>query len=111
MQIFFSEHFKIQLKKLKKKFPYVKRDLLDSLDDLNIENEISIGRSIYKIRIKSSDMKKGKSGGFRAYIYCYRKKNTLIPLCIYAKSQQESITETELQYHFDKMIEEMVSWN
>ena len=108
MQVFFSEYFKKQLHKLKKKFPSVKEDLLYALKSLNVENEISIGRSVYKIRIGSRDMKKGKSGGFRAYIYFYRKKDLLVPLCIYAKSDKESITDNELKFHFDKMIEELV---
>lgn len=108
MPVFFSEHFKNQLRKLKRKFPHAKQDLLARLNSLKIENEISIGRSIYKIRIGSCDMKKGKSGGFRAYIYLYFKKNLLVPLCIYAKSDKESLTEGELQYHFGKIIEELV---
>lgn len=107
MQVFFSEYFKRQLKKLKKKFPRAKDDLLDVLESLNIENEISVGRSIYKIRIGSRDMKKGKSGGFRAYIYLYRKKDMLVPLCIYAKSDKESVTDNELKFHFDKTIDEL----
>lgn len=108
MQIFFSEYFKRQLKRLKKRFPRAKDDLLDALESLNIENEISVGRSVYKIRIGSRDMKKGKSGGFRAYIYLYRKKDMLVPLCVYAKSDKESITDNELKYHFDNTIEELM---
>lgn len=109
MQIFFTEHFKNQLKKLKKKYPHAKEDLLQELDTLDLKNEISIGRSIYKIRIKSTDMQKGKSGGFRSYIYFYVKKDLLVPLCIYTKSERESISENELQYHFDQTIEEIVN--
>lgn len=106
--IFFSEYFKKQLKRLKKKYPNVKADLLKRFENLNIENEISIGQSIYKIRIASRDMKKGKSGGFRAYMYLYIKKDLFVPLCIYAKSEREAITEDELRYHFNKNIEEVV---
>lgn len=106
--IFFSQYFKKQLKQLKKKYLNIKVDLLKRLKNLNIENEISIGHCIYKIRIASRDMKKGKSGGFRAYIYLYVKKDLLVPLCIYAKSEREAITEDELRYHFNKNIEEVV---
>lgn len=105
--IFFTEHFKRQLKKLKKKFPHVKKDLLDVFESFRIENEISIGRSIYKIRVGSHDMKKGKSGSFRCYIYLYQKKELLVPLCIYIKSEKETLTENELTYHFGKTIEEV----
>lgn len=109
MKIFFSKYFKNQLKKLKKKFPKIKEDLLDKLNNLNIEEEIHIGRSIFKIRIKSSDLNKGKSGGFRSYIYLYRRKDLLVPLCIYHKSQKENISENELRYYFDRAIEELLN--
>lgn len=108
MQIFFSEHFKKQLKKLKKKYPSVKDDFLGVMDFFDSNNEISIGRSIYKIRIPSKDMQKGKSGGFRSYLYLYIKKNLLLPLCIYPKSETESITENELKYHFDQTAQEIL---
>ena len=81
---------------------------MDVLEKLNPENEVSIGKSIYKVRIGSSDMKKGKSGGFRAYVYLYRRKELLVPLCIYAKTEQVLISENELQYHVDKMNEEFL---
>lgn len=109
MKILFTEYFKNQLKKSKKKYPHAKEDLLEELDSLNLKNELSIGRSVYKIRIKSSDMQKGKSGGFRAYVYFYAKRDLLVPLCIYAKSERESISENELQYHFDQTIEEIAN--
>lgn len=108
MQILFSEHFKKQLKKLKKKYPNVKDDLLDMIEKFDAQKEISIGQSIYKIRIPSSDMSKGKSGGFRSYLYLYIKSNLLLPLCIYPKSETESITENELKYHFDQTIGEVI---
>jgi len=108
MKIFFTGHFKRQLIKLMKKFPRAGEDLLDVTEKLNIANEVSIGKSIYKVRIGSSDMNKGKSGGFRAYVYFYRRKELLVPLCIYAKTEHVSISENELQYHVDKMNEELL---
>ena len=52
-------------------------------------------------------MKKGKSGGFRSYLFLYLKKDILVPLCIYPKSETESITENELEYHFLQTFEEI----
>jgi len=111
MNIFFAEHFKKQLKRLKRKYPHMKGDLLAVLDNLNLENEIHIGRSIFKVRVGSSDMKKGKAGGFRLYIFLFKKKDLLVPLCIYAKSEMTAISENELQYHFDRIFEEMLLGN
>ena len=108
MKLFFANHFKRQLKKLVKKFPHAKKDLLLRLKNIDLKNEIHMGKSIYKIRIKSADQNKGKSGELRCYLYAYVKKNLLIPLCIYSKNQEESISENELQHHFDKTIEELI---
>lgn len=109
MQVFFTEHFKYRLKKLKKKYPLIKEDFLVALEVFDPKNEIAIGKSIYKMRILSGDMKKGKSGGFRAYLYLYIKKDLLLPLYIYAKSETENISQTELKYHFDQTIKEVLS--
>ncbi len=106
MKIFFTEYFKGQLKKLKKKHPHVKDDFLQQAETLDLNNEIHIGKSIYKVRIKSSDLSKGKSSGFRSYMYLYRKNKFLVPLCIYHKSHKESLTKNELNHHFNKTIHE-----
>ena len=109
MKIFFTEHFKHQLKKLQRKYPHVRDDILMMVKNLNSDIGIPIGHSIYKIRIKSSDLQKGKSGGFRAYLYCLKQRDLVVPLCIYAKSETESITESTLQYHFDQGLKELIA--
>lgn len=107
MQFFFTQHFKRQLRRLGKKHPSVKADLVLKIGELQLENEVHIGRSIFKVRIKSADMNKGKSGGFRAYLYLYRRKSLICPLCIYAKADRGSITENELNFHFRAVIVEL----
>ncbi|PIQ78012.1 addiction module antitoxin [Candidatus Peregrinibacteria bacterium CG11_big_fil_rev_8_21_14_0_20_41_10] len=107
-KLYFSEHFQKQLKKLKRKYPQIKNDILAIINQLETDAAISIGKSIYKIRIPSSDMQKGKSGSFRSYIYLYTKNTLIIPLCIYAKSKIENISENELKYHFDQTIKEII---
>lgn len=97
------------MKKLKKKYPHIKEDFLGKLKGINFKEEIHIGRSIYKIRIKSSDQNKGKSGGFRSYMYFYVKRDMLVPLYIHAKSDLETLSENEIQHHFDKVNEELIA--
>ncbi|EKD93297.1 MAG: hypothetical protein ACD_28C00182G0004 [uncultured bacterium] len=41
MPIFFADHFKKQLKKLKKKYPHIKEDLLGVLERLDLDQEIA----------------------------------------------------------------------
>ena len=107
MKYLLTEHFKKQIRQLEKRFHNVKNDLQKSLAGLNVEDEVSIGKSIYKVRIKSSDLKTGKSGGFRSYIYLFRKNELLVPLCIYFKGDKENISSEELQYHFDESNREL----
>jgi mRNA-degrading endonuclease RelE of RelBE toxin-antitoxin system len=111
MKSLFSNYFKSQLKRLKKKYPNVVVDLLEELDDFDVQTCVPIGRSIYKLRIGSTDMKKGKSGGFRSYVYLFLKGELLVPLCIYPKSETESITSNELQVHFENTIIELPTLN
>lgn len=99
MQILLTAHFKKQLGRLARKFPHVANDLKTALENFKPEKEIHIHRSVFKIRIKSYDLKKGKSGGFRAYVYFHKNGYKLIPLCIYIKSEIESISDDELQRH------------
>lgn len=107
MKPFLTHYFKKQIKKLENKLPHIRDDLFEKLNSLVPTNEIHIGKSIYKIRIKSRDLNKGKSGGLRSYIYLYRKKDLLIPLCLYLKSTQESLQQKELEIHFQRTIEEV----
>ena len=88
-------YFRKKIKKLKKKYPQIKEDLIDLLPVLK-ENpqagEKPPGTNIplYKIRMGSRDQKRGKSGGFRI-IYFFRGKDGQIYLItIYPKSVQEN---------------------
>ncbi len=109
MRPYFTEHFKKQLKRLSKKFPHVKEDLINHLNVLDLENEIAIGNSVYKIRIKSVDLNKGKSGGFRSYLYFFVRKTLIVPLVIYSKSEKENLSERELQDHIHETIAELLT--
>lgn len=107
MKFYVTNHFKHQLKKLKKKYGHAKEDVYDNLSTWRPSKGMSLGKSIYKIRIKSQDLKKGKSGGFRLYIYLFKEGDQIAPLCVYAKSQKETITESELEHHFDCVNREL----
>ena len=107
MKIVFSQHFKKQLKSLKKKYPSIFEDCRFALNNFSIKSAKYIGSNIYKIRIKSSDQRRGKSGGFRSYLHFIQTKGLLFPVCIYSKSEKESISVKELRKHNAKVIEEL----
>ncbi|CAN5415814.1 hypothetical protein BH09BAC1_BH09BAC1_09160 [soil metagenome] len=90
--------FKRLLKKLLKKFPSLKEDvsmLIDSLME-NPKQGTPLGKDCFKIRLAITSKGKGKSGGARVITYVLVKDETVYLLSIYDKSEQDSISETEL---------------
>jgi len=90
--------FEKDVKILIKKFPKIKKDLNDLISRLKQEpyTGVSLGKSIYKIRIPNSSIPTGKSGGFRVITY-YEENNILYLITIYSKSQKDSILVDELK--------------
>ena len=91
--------FERQAKKLIKKYPSLKKELLELVKDLqkNPSQGIPLGKNCFKIRIAISSKGKGKSGGGRIITNIVVTENTVFLLTIYDKSEQENITEKELQ--------------
>ncbi len=58
---------------------------------------IHLGHSIYKIRLKSSDMSKGKSGSFRVIYYVIFEDSKIYLLTIYSKGEKENISWEEIE--------------
>ena len=63
--------FEKDVKKLKKKFPKIKNDLVDFIHNLSLNSNlgVNLGKNIFKTRIPNSSIPAGKSGGFRIIIY------------------------------------------
>ena len=96
-EIILTDPFKKKLKKLKKKYSHIKEDLeplLASLEDGEISGDPVPGLfgKVYKVRCASSDMKRGKSGGYRVIYYLELENKFIYLLTIYAKARQENIT-------------------
>lgn len=106
--VLFSNHFEKELKKLKKKYRNIGSDLTSLIATL--QNGELVGTPIpecynklYKTRVKSTDMKKGKSGSYRTVYYVIYSSLKMHFLTIYTKNQKENITKEELE----KIIELM----
>ena len=91
--------FNKQLKRLSKKYPSIGKDLAELGKDLS-ENPIqgkSLGQDCFKIRLAIGSKGKGKSGGARV-ITCVRIiHETVFLLSIYDKSDQEDLSDKELE--------------
>ncbi len=90
--------FEKQTKRLIKKFPLLKKELLELVQELkeNPEHGTPIGKNCFKIRIAIASKGKGKSRGARVITYFVVTETTVFLISIYDKSEKENITNKEL---------------
>jgi mRNA-degrading endonuclease RelE of RelBE toxin-antitoxin system len=96
--VFTTEFFDKELKRLSKKYPSVKTDykaLVVLLKEEPKQGDL-LGKDCYKIRMAITSKGKGKSGGSRV-IYCVQIiADAVFLLSIYDKSDKENISDKEL---------------
>jgi mRNA-degrading endonuclease RelE of RelBE toxin-antitoxin system len=90
--------FDRQLKRLSKKYPSLKQEFFELIENLekNPEQGTSLGKNCYKIRLAISSKGKGKSGGARVITNFVIADETVYLLSIYDKSEKENLTNKEL---------------
>ena len=99
--------FRKELKKLAKKYPSLKSDLVFLFETLE-ENPIqgtSLGKNCYKIRLAISAKGKGKSGGARIITNFVITDKTVYLLSIYDKADKENLTDKELKELLEEVPE------
>jgi mRNA-degrading endonuclease RelE of RelBE toxin-antitoxin system len=106
ISIKFTDEFEKQLYRLSKKYRNIRKDVEPIIEQLT--KKIFIGdripgfsSDIYKARIKNSNLKKGKSAGYRL-IYLVESETIILLLTIYSKSQQEDIQINQIKSIVDE---------
>ncbi len=91
--------FDAQAKRLAKKYPSLKKELLGLIESLaeNPTQGNSMGKNFYKIRLAISSKGKGKSGGARVITYLKVVQENIYLASIYDKSEQVDISVKELE--------------
>lgn len=102
-----SLYFKRQLKPLAKKYPHFKNNLIKALEQFKKNQGIALGRGLYKLRLKSSDIQRGKSKSFRLIIFILEVEGLIIPLTVYFKGDQQDISIKEINYHLAIILQEL----
>ena len=105
IQLLFSDDFKTRLRTLNKRYRSIRSDLQPLLDELLSGNFIGdqipgTGYTVFKVRLKNSDIQKGKSGGYRV-IYQLRSDNCILLVSIYSKSNQDDIPASQIREIID----------
>jgi mRNA-degrading endonuclease RelE of RelBE toxin-antitoxin system len=83
--------------RLRKKYRSIESDLDQMFDRIAQDPESQANatpiqgwrRKIWKYRCRSSDQRKGSRGGFRVLCYFHKDHRFVIPLMVYAKSENE----------------------
>lgn len=90
--------FDKQLKRLAKKYPSLKTEFAELIDQLSTQPDTGtpLGQECYKIRLAIASKGKGKSGGARIITHLAVTETTVIMLSIYDKSEQSDISDKEL---------------
>ncbi|MDB9389696.1 type II toxin-antitoxin system RelE/ParE family toxin [Microcystis aeruginosa] len=101
IKILFSDEFKDRLRILAKRYRSIRTDIQPLIDDLQIGKFIGdkipgIGYTVLKVRLKNSDIQKGKSSGYRV-IYQLKDNSCVLMILIYAKSDQTDIPAQQIQ--------------
>ncbi|WP_353932212.1 type II toxin-antitoxin system RelE/ParE family toxin [Okeanomitos corallinicola TIOX110] len=107
-----TPEYKRNLKYLAKKYRNIRSDiqpLILELQQGNILGDRLTGFGlelyIYKVRVKNSNIKKGKSAGYRL-IYLLESEKSILLLTIYSKSEQLDITVNEINSILNECFEE-----
>jgi hypothetical protein len=96
--IYPTDNFEKELKKLAKKYRSVKSDI-KNLSDLLKQEPLQgepLGKDCYKIRMAITSKGKGKSGGSRVITCLKIVDQDVYLLTIYDKSDKENISDKEL---------------
>ena len=93
-----SEYFKQQVRELSKVYPGIRKDLkeLSAILKENPKAGKPLGKKVYKIRLKSSDIGKGKRSGYRVISYVIDELQKIRLLTIYAKPRKANISDKEI---------------
>ena len=91
--------FEKQAKKLIKKYPSLKTELLSLINLLKATPcyGTPIGKDCYKIRLSITSKNKGKSGGARIITHIVVSGTTVYLLSVFYKSEKENLTDKEIK--------------
>lgn len=97
-----TPEFQRNVKYLKKKYRHIVSEL-EEFNNIISDNPFygeaikGLGGKVFKTRLASSDMGKGKSGGFRIIYYLAHHDKIIYLLTIYAKAYKENIDPIEIK--------------
>ena len=101
VQVEFTPEFKRNLRALRKKYPHIRDDVQPVIEQIEagkfVGDRIPGTRYVVlKVRVKNSDIRKGKSAGYRL-IYHVATPGSIILVTIYSKLDQSDISAERIR--------------
>jgi mRNA-degrading endonuclease RelE of RelBE toxin-antitoxin system len=109
-EVVLARSFKHSVRRLKKRFRNVQNDVKVAVRELLQTPKLGVvirgGYGVRKLRVRNTDLGKGKSSGYRLL---YHVEDQPVPriclLLLYAKSDREDVTKQELKQLLDELDE------
>lgn len=97
--------FLSEAKKLSKKYPSLKQDIVKLSKELsfNPATGTALGNNTYKVRMAISSKGKGKSGGARVITFVKIIAETVYLISVYDKSELSTISDKEIKERLKKI--------
>jgi len=97
----YTPEFKRNLRALAKKYRHIRSDVQPVIEEIQRGSFPGVqvtetGYAIFKVRLKNSDIPKGKRSGYR-FIYYLKKRDEAILVTIYSKTDQSDITPAQIR--------------
>lgn len=92
----FTPEFKRNLRALSKKYHHIRSDVQPVIDQIQAGEFVGdqvprVKYTVFKVRVKNSDIRKGKRSGYRL-IYYLKTQTEAILVTIYSKLEQSDIS-------------------
>ncbi len=106
----FSRDFLRDIKQLSKKYRHVVEDFAPLVERLKAgetpgDQIRGTGYSVFKVRLRNSDVQRGKSGGYRV-VYYLRSQDEVILLTLFSKSEQEDVSVDTIRRFIQDVLNE-----
>jgi mRNA-degrading endonuclease RelE of RelBE toxin-antitoxin system len=97
----YTPEFKRNLRALSRKYRHIRSDVQPIIERIQERNFVGdqiagTGRTVFKVRVRNSDLGKGKSAGYRL-IYLLNAPTDVVLITIYFKSEQSDISAAQIR--------------
>ena len=101
IEITLTSRFRKNLKKLSKRYRLIRSDLEPLISQLQSgklpgDQIVGSGLTLFKVRLKNSNIQKGKSAGYRV-VYYTKTKEKITLVTIYSKSDRADVSVSEVE--------------